>query len=446
MALRTRAPQGFRSASRRATAALQTLPVGTDPLRRSRDFRLLFLAALPAGMAMGAVGLAVFVQVFEITGSPAAVGALGLVQFTSMLLGVLGGSVVVDHVDRRLLLVLTQIGFGLGVIVLLIGSLLTEPPLALIYLASAFGSAAASLHFPTRSAMIPPVVERDDLTTAMTLETSVWNITMILGPIVGGAILGWFGLSAVYAFGVACHAITIVAMVPLRRQPPCGEREERRLGLAAIRHGFEYLRPRPVLRGLLWIDLIAMGFGMRRALFPVLAMAQFGRGPEAVGLLMAAIPAGALVVSLTGNWLPSVHHQGAGVVIACAIWGAAIALFGMSGDHLGLALLLLAIGGGADIVAAILRGTIIQREVPTVVRGRVWGINFLVLNGGPRLGDFTGGLAASAWGATFSVVAGGLAALVGTGLYALAVPGLPRYTAEDSIDPVEDPAPWRGET
>lgn len=446
MALRTRAPQGFRSASRRATAALQTLPVGTDPLRRSRDFRLLFLAALPAGMAMGAVGLAVFVQVFEITGSPAAVGALGLVQFTSMLLGVLGGSVVVDHVDRRLLLVLTQIGFGLGVIVLLIGSLLTEPPLALIYLASAFGAAAASLHFPTRSAMIPPVVERDELTTAMTLETSVWNITMILGPIVGGAILGWFGLSAVYAFGVACHAITIVAMVPLRRQPPCGEREERRLGLAAIRHGFEYLRPRPVLRGLLWIDLIAMGFGMRRALFPVLAMAQFGRGPEAVGLLMAAIPAGALVVSLTGNWLPSVHHQGAGVVIACAIWGAAIALFGMSGDHLGLALLLLAIGGGADIVAAILRGTIIQREVPTVVRGRVWGINFLVLNGGPRLGDFTGGLAASAWGATFSVVAGGLAALVGTGLYALAVPELPRYTAEDSIDPVEDPAPWRGET
>lgn len=420
--------------------------MGTDPLRRSRDFRLLWLAALPAGVGMGAVGLAVFVQTFEITGSPAALGFLGLVQFVAMLLGVLGGSAVVDHVDRRLLLVLTQVCFGVSVLVLLAGSLLGDPSLALIYLSSAFSAAVASLHFPTRSAMIPPVVDRDELTTAMTLETVVWTTTMIIGPIVGGAILGRFGLSAVYGFGVTCHAIAILAMVPLRRQPPRREGEEGRLGLAAIRHGFAYLRPRPVLKSLLWIDLIAMVFGMRRVLFPILAVEQFGRGPEAVGLLMAAIPAGALVVSLTGSWLVHVDRQGLGVVLAAAAWGAAIALFGISGDHLWLALLLLAIAGGADIVAAILRATIIQHEVPDAVRGRVWGINFLVLNGGPRLGDLTGGLMATAWGATVSVVAGGLAALVGTVLYALAAPELPRYTSEDSIDPVEDPAPWRAET
>jgi hypothetical protein len=104
---------------------------------------------------MGAVGLAVFVQTFEITGSPATLGLLGLVQFVAMLLGVLGGSAVVDHVDRRLLLVLTQVGFCISVLVLLAGSLLGDPPLALIYLSSALGSALASLHFPTRSAMIP---------------------------------------------------------------------------------------------------------------------------------------------------------------------------------------------------------------------------------------------------------------------------------------------------
>lgn len=385
---------------------------------------------------MGAVGLAVFVQAFEITGSPATLGLLGLVQFLAMVLGVLAGSAVVDHVDRRTLLLLTQIGFGLPVVTLLIGTLFGDPPMALLYVASAFGSAVASLHFPTRTAMIQPVVERDELTTAMTLETVAWTATMILGPIVGGAVLGWYGLAAVYTFGVACHAVSIVAMVPLRGQPPSREGEEG-LGVAAIRRGFGYLRPRRVLKGLLWIDLIAMGFGMRRALFPVLAVEQFHRGPEAVGLLMAAIPAGALIVSLTGNWLTNVRRQGVWLVVAASAWGAAIALFGLSGDHLWLALSLLAIGGGADIVAAILRATIIQHEVPAPVRGRVWGINFLVLNGGPRLGDFTGGLAAAAWGATFSVVAGGLAAMGGTLLYALAEPALPRYTTGDGVDPDE---------
>ncbi|MGZ8565543.1 MAG: MFS transporter [Actinomycetota bacterium] len=412
--------------------------MGTDPLRRSRDFRLLWLSAVPAGIGMGAVGLAVFVQAFEITHSPAAVGYLGLVQFVAMSLGVLGGSTIVDHVDRRLLLVLTQVGFGVSAGALLAGSIAGDPPIALLYASSAFGSAVASLHFPTRSAMIPPVVERADLTTAMTLEIVVWNATMIAGPIVGGAILARFGMPAVYGFVVACYGVTVCTMLPLRRQPPGREGVQGRLGVAAIRYGFSYLRSRPVLKGLLWIDLIAMAFGMRRSLFPILALEQFGRGPQAVGLLMAAIPAGALVVSLTGSWLAHVHRQGLGLVLAAVVWGAAMFGFGISGDRLWLALLLLAIGGGADIVAAILRASIIQHEVPAPVRGRVWGINFLALNGGPRLGDLTGGLVASAWSPTFSVVSGGLAALVGVGLYALAVPELPRYTSKDSIDPVED--------
>jgi predicted MFS family arabinose efflux permease len=177
---------------------------------------------------------------------------------------------------------------------------------------------------------------------------------------------------------------------------------------------------------------------MRRSLFPILAVEQFGRGPETVGLLMAAIPAGALVVSLTGSWLANVHRQGLGIVVASAVWGAAVVAFGVSGDHLWFALLLLAIGGGADIVATILRATIIQHEVPGPVRGRVCGINFLVLNGGPRLGDLTGGLVASAVTPTFSVVTGGLAALVGTILYALAMPELPRHTSNTGVDPVAD--------
>lgn len=420
--------------------------MGTGPLRDSRDFRFLWLAALPAGLGMGAVGMAVFVQAYDLTGSASALGYLGLVQFVALTIGTLGGSAVVDHVDRRTLLLLTQVGFGISVLALLAGSLAEDPPIGLLYATSSFGSCVASLHFPTRSAMIPPIVHREELTTAMTLDVVVWNVTMILGPLVGGFVLARFGLTAVYATGAVGHAIALLTMLPIRRQPGDQHREGR-LGLAAIRHGFAYMRPRPVLKGLLWIDLIAMAFGMRRALFPILAVQQFGRGPEVVGMLMAAIPAGALAVSLTAGWLTNVHRQGLWLVMAAAVWGAAVAAFGLSGARLWLGLLLLAIAGGADIVAAILRATIIQHEVPESVRGRVWGINFLVLNGGPRLGDMTAGMTAAVAGAAFSVVAGGLASLVGAGLFAVAVPELTRYTSDDGIDPLgEATTPLRGET
>ena len=385
-------------------------------------------------MAMGGVGLALFVQANDI-GGPAALGLLGLVQFTFLSLGAIGGSAIVDHVDRRLLLALTQGGFAVSAGTLFVGSLSGDPPIALLYVTSAWGSACAALHFPTRSAMIPPLVDRSDLTAATTLDVAVWNVTMIAGPIVGGVVLARDGLAGVYGAAAVCQLVALLVMLRLHRQPADASRGER-FGLGAIRNGVAYLRPRPVLRGLLWIDVIAMTFGMRRALFPILAADQFHRGPEAVGLLMAAIPAGALVMTLTAGWLERVHRQGLGFVIAAVVWGAAIALFGLSGPNLAVGLALLAAAGGADIVAAILRASIIQHEVPAFVRGRVWGINFLVLNGGPRLGDMTAGATAAAWGATASVVTGGLAALVGVCAYAIAVPELTRYTSADGIDPV----------
>ena len=410
---------------------MQSFSVGTEPLKTSRDFRLLWLAALPGGLAMGAVGLAVFVQAYELTGSPAAVGAFGLVQFGAMFAGVVAGSAIVDHVDRRRLLLLTQAGFGISAVALLAGSLLGDPPLALLYLSSGIGSALASVHFPTRAAMITPVVEPAWLTTAMTLEMVVWNLTMIAGPIVGGIVLAAFGLEGVYALSAACHAISALTMLRLEPQAPAGEVVARRFGIAAVKRGLAYLRPRPILRGILWTDLIVMALAMRRSLFPVLAVERFHAGAEVVGVLMAAIPAGALLVSLTGNWLVRVRRQGLWVVVAAAVWGIAMTAFGLSGDRLPLAVVLLAIAGGAHIVAAILRGTIIHQQVPLDLRGRVWGINFLVLNGGPRLGDLSGGVAASFVGASASVVGGSLAALAGLAIYTVATPSLLRYRSRE---------------
>lgn len=150
--------------------------------------------------------------------------------------------------------------------------------------------------------------------------------------------------------------------------------------------------------------------------------------------LTAAIPVGALTVSATGGWIGRVRRQGFGVIVAMAGWGAAIAAFGLVGRRLWLGLLLLAIADGADTVAGILRATIVQRTVPSSLRGRVGGINVVVLNGGPRLGDLAAGLTATAWGAAFSVVSGGLASLIGAALFLLVVPELTRYRTSGSTE------------
>jgi hypothetical protein len=111
-------------------------------------------------------------------------------------------------------------------------------------------------------------------------------------------------------------------------------------------------------------------------------------------------------------------------------WGASITAFGLVGDRLWLGLVLLAVAGAADVISAIFRGTIIQLSTPDALRGRLSSINYLVVAGGPRLGDLEAGLVAAATSPTFSVVSGGLLCIAGAGLIAWLVPSFRRYSTE----------------
>jgi MFS family permease len=198
-----------------------------------------------------------------------------------------------------------------------------------------------------------------------------------------------------------------------------------------VREGFAYVRRTRLIQSTFAIDLVAMIFGMPRALFTFLAVEQFGRGVGIVGLLFSAPAVGAMLGALTSGWTRPVRRQGRAVVIAVSVWGAAIAGFGLVGDRLWLALVMLAIAGWADVISAIFRGTILQLSVPDRLRGRLSGIHILVVTGGPRLGDFEAGLVARLVSPTFSVVSGGLACIVGAGAVALAYPELRRQRAKD---------------
>jgi predicted MFS family arabinose efflux permease len=220
----------------------------------------------------------------------------------------------------------------------------------------------------------------------------------------------------------------LAAALALRPMPP-EDVERNETGLRAIREGLGFVRRSRLLQSTFVIDLFAMIFGLPRALFTFLAVEQFGRGPEIVGLLFSAPAVGALLGAVTSGWTRRVQRQGVAVAVAVAVWGASIAAFGLVAN-LPAALVFLAAAGWADVISAIFRSTILQLSVPDRLRGRLSGIHILVVTGGPRLGDLEAGLVASWFSPSVSVVTGGLACILGAGLVALAYPELRRYRVD----------------
>lgn len=400
------------------------------PLRASRDYRLVWSGLLISEIGWQFTLVAVFIQTTALTGSAIAVGSTGLVWLAALVVGSLVGGSVLDSRDRRTLLMLAQVGFMAGSGVLLFGSLMGRPPLWLIYAGVAIVAGFSAIDGPTRSAMTPRLLGHELLPSAMALNQVVWNGTALVGPAIAALVIQRFGVSWAYGIDLVTYLAMLAAALMIRPMPP-QEGVEVSTGWKAVREGFAYVRGSRLLRSTFVIDLIAMIFGMPRALFTFLIVSQFHRSPAAVGLLFGAPAVGALLGAVGSGWARGVRRQGDAVVVAVAGWGAAIAAFGVVGKNLWLGIAMLAVAGWADVVSAIYRSTILQVTVPDHLRGRLSGIHILVVTGGPRLGDFEAGGVAQLISPWFSVVSGGIACIVGAGVVALLYPELRRYRAPD---------------
>ncbi len=404
------------------------LALDLAPLRE-RDFRLLWTGEIFSEIGSNITLVAVLLQVDALTHNPAAVGLIGLVQLVPLMAASLFGGSWIDRFDRRRLLLFAQVGQAGASGLLLAGAFLATTPLWLVYVGAGLVAGLSGFSLATRSAMTPSMVPPDRLPSALALNQVMWNTAQIVGPALGGLIVGGLGYRWAYGIDVVSFSGTIGAALLMRPRPPIPVDPDlevlgswRRLG-----EGFTYLRSKRILQATFFIDLIAMIFGMPRVLFPVLARTRFGAGPELAGLLFASVSIGAVIAALTSGWVHRVQRQGAAIVTAVMVWGLAIAGFGLVGDRVVLALLLLAVAGGADVVSAVFRSTILQATVPEGLRGRLSGIHITVVAGGPRLGDLEGGLVASATSPGFSVVSGGLLCVIGAGVLAIAMPAFRRY-------------------
>lgn len=400
------------------------------PLRVSRDYRLLWTGQFVSELGYQFARVAIYVQVFELTGSAAAVGLTGLTGLVGLIAGSLVGSSFIDARDRRSILMWSQAFLAIAAAILLVGAISDNPPLALIYGANALTAFVGAIEHPARSAMTVRLVGADLLPAALTLNQVLWQTVNIVGPAIAGLVIDAFGFGIAYGIDLVTYAGLFIAATMMRPMPPehaPAEGDEGAavaVGWAAVKEGFAFVRGNRLVSSTFAIDLVAMIFGMPAALFPVLAVTQFHRGPAIVGLLFAAPSAGALVGALSGGWVRRVHRPGVAVIWAVTAWGAAIAAFGLVGSNLPLALGFLALAGASDVISAIFRSTIAQLATPDRLRGRLSTIFILVVTGGPRLGDFEAGLVAAWFTPTTSVVTGGLACIVGAGVIAVAYPEL----------------------
>lgn len=409
--------------------------VDPAPLRYDRDFRLLFIGQSVSVVGRMITSMVLPYQVYVLTNDLLVVGALSLVQLAPMLVFTLGGGAVADAVDRRRLLLVTQTLLAVTTLGLAAVALMPAPPIAAIFALAFVASGLSSVDQPARSSAIPRLVPPERLQSAINLNQVMFNGGAVIGPAIGGIILALVGVPLAYFVDFLTYGAAIVALVLIAPIPPAAGAS--RPSISAIREGLRFARRRRPVLGTFVVDLVAMVFGSPKSLFPALALDVFGVGPAGVGLMSSAVAFGATVAAFFTGWTTGIRHPGRGVLIAVAVWGVAIAAFGASTFSFPLALVFLAIAAGADVFSAVLRSYIVQTLTPDALRGRVSSIHFLVVVGGPRVGDAEAAAVAALIGPAGSVIAGGLLTLAGLGAIHLA---MPEFAAIDMTTAVAESA------
>jgi MFS family permease len=407
-------------------AVLRRIAVDLSPLRESRDFRLLVTGEVASNLGTQAALVALPYQIYISSHSATLVGLLGAFELGPMIVVSLVGGAVADRADRRRVLIGAQFGVIGASAALALAAFSGRPPVVLILILGGILAGSAALDSVTRSAIIPGVLPAGRLRAGLALNYGLYQVTGIVGPALGGVIIAASSVGVSYAIDAASCLAMLAAAGAMSPQPPRGSAgPPARVGPAIV-EGLRFVRSSGALSGSFAIDLVAMTFGMPRALFAVLAVTLYHAGAGGTGLLYAAISAGGLLAVLTSGWVGRARRLGRIVIAMVIVWGAAVAGVGLV-RSIGPAIALLALAGYADSVSAFCRSTINQTVTPDALRGRMSAVYSLVVTSGPRLGDIESGVVAGLTTATISVLSGGLACIAGVGLVVLAFPALAEF-------------------
>ncbi|WP_223166487.1 MFS transporter [Nonomuraea sp. SYSU D8015] len=403
---------------------LRQVSIDLSPLRDSRDYRLLFASGVITMFGTFITLVAVPYQMKELTGSYLAVGLVSLAEFVPMVVCGLWGGAIADALDRRKIIVLSEVGLLVTSAALMVNALLPNPQVWVLYVVGAISTGLASLQRPSMEAVFQQVVKHEQQGAAAVLSSLRWNFGAIVAPALGGLLVTSAGPAAAYGVDALTFLLSLALLWRIRSLPPAEDAAP--ASLKSLVEGVRYAVGRSDLMGTYLVDIAAMVFAMATALFPFLADEL--RAPQALGLLYSAGAVGALIASLTGAWAARVQRQGLGVIIAAALWGVAVALTALA-PNVWLVFVCIALAGAADMVSGIFRMTMWNQTIPRELRGRLAGIELLSYASGPMLGNARASLMANFGGTRFSLGAGGLLCVGAVLALGAALPKFRRYDA-----------------
>lgn len=404
---------------------------------RVRDFRLYWIGNTLSKLGSEMQTLALAWQVYLLTGEPLSLGLIGLVRAGPVILFSIFGGALADAMNRRHLLLITQtILLALSALL----ALLTASNFAtvgILYLITFLAASADSADGPAQAAIIPSLVPRHLMTNAITLNNLSWSMAGIIGPAIGGVLIGVVGVGAVFALNAFSFLAVIVALLLVRTPlvvPPLPPDERGIKGsLRRIRQGFAFVRRYSILLNLMLLDFFAVLFGASLTLLPVFAKDILKVGPEGLGVLAAAPAVGAVLGAAGLTLLHRPRWPGRVVLGAIAIYGLCCVGFGLS-NSFWLSWLFLAGTGIADTVSMTMRQSIRQLITPEEYRGRIGGINFTFAVSGTQLGEFEAGVAAQLIGVQVAVALGGLACVGMVSLVAFRNPTIRNFIEKDTVE------------
>jgi len=375
-----------------------------------RDYRLFFFGQLISNAGTQMQMVTINWHIYMLTGSALALGLTGLARIVPIIAFSLIGGVFADAHDRKRVLLFTQSSMLIFAVILALVTSIGKASPAAIYLLSALTAAASAFDNPARNSLAPNLVPREHLTNALSLNSVLVRTSSIIGPGMAGFVIARFGIAAVYWFNAISFIAVLIALIMIKA--PTQEHLGRtRVTFGAFAEGIRYARQSTIVFATILLDFLASFFSSASALLPIFANEILKVGPQGLGLLYAAQPAGALIAGAAISFIGNVKRQGLVFLTALAIYGLATALYGGS-RWFAISLVFLALIGVADGTSSIMRNTIRQLATPDNLRGRAQSLNAMFVMGGPQLGNLEAGAVAALWGAPFSVISGGVATVI----------------------------------